>query len=419
MPQKSILPVFANWLAPVVRGLFAMVPPPPPAGPCPGIPASYTGGGQLVCAPCPYDNSRLCSFIDTNGDGIIDFGEPAPANLIPLPASPNFMRGFDDPQADPDLSLTFLQTVEIRYVRGDLYDLPPQFVSDDVSSGNPPWGSCPSLSLGCPTAPDMDADGKSDSIPGNRRNQGAYSAIADKDRPRPFGQVPSDAMAGPSCPLGIIGCDPYTQDCGGLAHFNTFKGFPGTAPAALGPPDAPLPAVYPQNPPASPEDWPIVPFRRDWLGTDYPGGNSPESSIKRLLRFSSSIVSYNSAAPADSAYGLEEDAKEVALTAACTPLAGALLDAYNYFVNSVFEPPTNSGRAGSGNRLPQLHHRADHRRPRRGGIRPLRGRTHGLGAGGRSRRGRLSPRALPAAAPPPRPWTRACASTESRSTSSA
>ena len=54
MPGKSILPVFANWLAPVVRGLFAMVPP-PPAGrsPCPGIPSTYTGGGQLVCASLP------------------------------------------------------------------------------------------------------------------------------------------------------------------------------------------------------------------------------------------------------------------------------------------------------------------------------------------------------------------------------
>jgi hypothetical protein len=343
MPGKSILPVFANWLAPVVRGLFAMVPP-PPAGPCPGIPAAYTGGGQLVCAPCPYDNSRLCSFIDSNGDGVIDPGEPAPANLIPLPASPNFMRGFDDPQADPDTSLVFLQTAEIRYVRGDLYDLPPQFVSNDVSSGNPPWGSCPGLTTGCSVAPDNDGDGRVDtSTISDRSNQGAYSAIADKDRPRPFGQVPSDAMAGPSCPLGIVGCDPYTQDCGGLAHFNTFKGFPGTAPAALGPPDAAFPTVYPQNPPASPEDWPIVPFRRDWLGTDYPGGNSPETAIKRLLRFSSSIVSYDSSAPADTAYRLEEDAKEVAVTAACTPLAGALLDAYNYFVNSVFEPPTFSG----------------------------------------------------------------------------
>ena len=344
MPPKSVLPAIANWLAPAIRGLFAMAPPPPPppAGPCIGIPAGYTGG-QLVCAPCPYDATRQCAFIDANGNGVIDPGEPAPANLIPLPASPTFMRGFDDPQADPDFSLVHLTgPIEIKYVRGDLYDLPPQFQASDTLNGNPPWGSCPALALGCPAAPDNDADGKSDASSINdRRNQGMYSAIYDKERPRPSGQFPSDALAGPSCPLGIIGCDPYSQDCGGLAHFNTFKGFPGAAPATLGPPDAALPGVYPANPPASPADWPVIPFRREWLGTDYPGGNSPETAIKRLLRFTSSIVSYDSSQPAQSAYRLEEDAKEVAVTAAGTPLAGALLDAYNYFVNSVFPPPTS------------------------------------------------------------------------------
>ena len=228
MPGKSILPVFANWLAPVVRGLFAMVPPPPPASPCPGIPSTYTGGGQLVCAPCPYDASRLCSFVDTNGDGIIDPGEPAPSNLIPLPASPTFMRGFDDPQADPDTSLVFLRTVEIEYVRGDLYDLPPQYIADDVASGNPPWGSCPGLTLGCSAAPDNDADGKSDTgTIGNRHNQGAYSAISDKDRPRPFGQVPSDAFAGPSCPLGILGLRPLLAGLRRSRPLQHVQGLPG------------------------------------------------------------------------------------------------------------------------------------------------------------------------------------------------
>ena len=75
----------------------------------------------------------------------------------------------------------------------------------------------------------------------------------------------------------------------------SFKGFPGLRaqrPAGLDP------YVYPVAPAASPDDWPVVPFRREWLGTDYPGGNSPEAAIKRLLRFSSSIVSYDSAAPA-------------------------------------------------------------------------------------------------------------------------
>ena len=37
-----------------------------------------------------------------------------------------------------------------------------------------------------------------------------------------------------------------------------------------------------------------------------------------------------------SEYKLEEDARSVIATAPGTPLAGALHDAYNYFVNSVF-----------------------------------------------------------------------------------
>jgi hypothetical protein len=342
MPQKSLLPVFANWLSPVIRGLLAMAPPPPPLGPCPGIPSTYTGGGQLQCGPCPYDTTRLCSVVDVNGDGVIDVGDDAPAVLKPLPTSPTFMRGFDDPQADPDPSLVLIQSVRVRYVRGDLYDLPPAFTSNDTANGNPPWGSCPSTSAGCPTSPDNDADGQADGGTINdRHNQGAYSAISDSDRPRPVGQPPADAFAGPSCPLGIVGCDPYSQDCGGFAHFNTFKGFAGSAPTALGPPDAANPAVYPSNSPASAADWPVVPFRREWLGTDYPGGNSPEKSIKRLLRFSSALVSYASAATPDVAYTLEEDAKEVVVTASCTPIAGVLVDAYNYFVNSVFPPAAN------------------------------------------------------------------------------
>ncbi len=346
MPGSSVLPSISRWLAPAIRGLFAMAPPPPPppAIPCPGIPPGYTNGGQLECAPCPYDATRLCSFVDSNGNGIIDPGEPAPANLIPLPASPVFMRGFDDPQADPDPTLVLRQRVEVMYVRGDLYSLPPAFNSDPALNGNPPWGSCQSTSAGCPVAPDNDADAVVDpSSITPRNNKGMYAAIYDKERPRPTGEFPSDALAGPSCPLGIVGCDPFSQDCGGMAHFNTFKGFAGAAPSALGPPDVATPNVYPQTPPASPDDWPVVPFRREWLGTDYPGGNSPDGAIKRLLRFASSVVSYDSSAAADTAYTLAEDAKEVVVTTSCTPLAGALMDAYNYFVNSVFPPPTNSG----------------------------------------------------------------------------
>jgi hypothetical protein len=339
-PAGSLLPAIANWLAPAVRGLFAMAPPPPPpppASPCIGIPASYTGGGQLVCGPCPYDATRTCAFVDLDGNGVISAGDPAAPNLIPLPATPNFMRGFDDPQADPDPTLVLVQSVQVKYVRADLYNLPPRYSSNDSLNGNPPWGSCPTAGAGCPVAPDNDADGVPDatSVP-QRHNQGMFSAVYDKDRPRQNQQFPNDAFGAPSCPLGIPagGCDPYSMDCGGIAHFNSFKGFPPSAPNGLI-----SPYVYPLAPPAQSDAWPVVPFRREWLGSDYPGGNSPEAAIKRLLRFSSSIVSYDSAAPAERAYTLAEDAKEVVVTAPGTPLAGALVDAYNYFVSSVFPTP--------------------------------------------------------------------------------
>ncbi len=290
-----------------------------------------------MCGACPYDPTRLCAFVDLDGDGVISAGDPAAPNLIPLPATPAFMRGFDDPQADPDPSLVLIQSVQVKYVRGDLYSLPPVYTSNDSLNGNPPWGSCPTAGAGCPVSPDNDADGVADATSVTQRhNQGMFSAVYDKERPRQTQQFPDDAFAAPSCPLGIPagGCDPYSMDCGGMAHFNSFKGFPAAAPNGLL-----TPYVYPSAPPASPDDWPVVPFSREWLGTDYPGGNSPEAAIKRLLRFSSSIVSYDSAAPADRAYTLAEDAKEVVVTAPGTPIAGVLLDAYNYFVNSVFPTP--------------------------------------------------------------------------------
>ena len=250
-PAGSLLPAIANWLAPAIRGLFAMAPPPPPpppVNPCPGIPASYTGGGQLGCAPCPYDATRLCAFVDLDNNGVISPGDPSAPNLIPLPATPNFMRGFDDPQADPDPTLVLVQQQQIKFIRGDLYNMPPAFSSNDSLNGNPPWGSCPTADAGCPVAPDNDADGVADTgtVP-DRHNQGTYSAVYDKERPRQMQQYPNDAFAAPSCPLGIPpgGCDPYSMDCGGMSHFNTFKGFPGAAPNALGPPDVPEPGGLP------------------------------------------------------------------------------------------------------------------------------------------------------------------------------
>src|SRR5262249_48662083 len=76
---------------------------------------------------------------------------------------------------------------------------------------------------------------------------------------------------------------------------------------------------------------------------DYPNpGPSSSEAIRRLLRFVSSIVTYNSAAPVTSAYSLAEPSTEIVATASGTPLAGALQDAYDYFKKSVFQTPPNA-----------------------------------------------------------------------------
>ena len=371
VPPPSLMPVIANWLAPAVRGLLAMAPPPPlPApGPCPGILAMSP---KPDCAPCPWDvplasATHLCAYVDVNGNGAIDPNEPAPSNscfppgspcpdgssFLPLPAN---LRGFDDPQADPDPSYVYQGiSLTVKYTRGDLYNVPPQFVST-AANGNPPWGSCINGSnpLGCSVFPDFDADLKLDSSGTDRHNRGMYPAIYDKGNGRPIQQYPFDAFAAKSCPLDRLNCDPLNNDCGGFAHFNDFTtldgtSFAGAAPNALSTvaPNGTGSPYHLDEPPAR-DKWPVVPFARDWApynsgNPDYPKpGPSPEDSIKRLLRFVSSIVEYHSEAagtsrPVQDAYRLAEAAKEVVATAAQTPLAGALEDAYQYFQKSVFQ----------------------------------------------------------------------------------
>ena len=147
------------------------------------------------------------------------------------------MRGFDDPQADPDVALVLVQRVEVRYVRGDLYSLPPVFTSNDTLNGNPPWGSCPTATAGCPSAPDNDADGQVDpSSVADRHNKGMFSAIYDKERPRPTGQFPNDAFGGPSCPLGIVGLRSVRPGLRRLRPLQQLQGLPGLG--AYGPRDA-------------------------------------------------------------------------------------------------------------------------------------------------------------------------------------
>jgi hypothetical protein len=319
MPVGSWLPEIANWLSPAIRGLLAMAPPPPPlpppATPCVGVPNLPPDELQPLCGECPYDSTKQCAFVDLDGDGNPD--------VAPLPLA---YRGFDDPQADPDPTLSFRQSVTIDYKRADLYDLGAGlgiYQSDDSLTGNPQWGSDPGT-------PDNDADGVLDpsTIP-DRHNQGMYAAIFDPDVPfQRDQQFPNDAFAGISCPFPPLAnpCDVYAQDCGGMAKFDTAKpSDPASATGFFNP----YPVVA--APPAQ-ANWPVVPFPRDWIPSDTPSA----PAIKKLLRFASSVVSYDSTATHMSEYRLEENARNVVTTAPGTPLAGVLKDAYDYLVNSVF-----------------------------------------------------------------------------------
>jgi hypothetical protein len=288
-----------------------MAPPPPPlpppGTPCVGLPAGVTAD-PVLCGECPYDLTKQCAFVDLDGDLNPD--------ARPLPLAD---RGFDDPQADPDPSLTLRRSVQIRYRRADLFDLGVGlgvYQADDALTGNPPWGSQSA-------APDNDADGVLDASPiGDRHNQGMYAAIFDGDVPfQRDQQFPNDAFGGISCPFPPLSnpCDVYLQDCGGIsknavASPSSFNPYPVAAP----PPGA--------------ADWPVVPFPRDWIASDTPS----VPVIKRLLRFASSVVSYDSTATHMSEYRLEENSRNVITSAPGTPLAGSLHDAYNYFVNAVF-----------------------------------------------------------------------------------
>ncbi len=265
---------------------------------------------------------KLCAYVD-------DPGNPGFPKARPLPTND---RGFDDPQADP-LPGTLIQTNVIRYRRADLYSYPappfgggspPAATTFPFYANDPPWGSKPSV-------PDNDADGVPDCTAPcvspilDRKNQGAYAAIFERDRPQQDQQFPQDAFAELSCPYSPPGpCNVYTQDCGGMAKNLT------DGPAGY----VPYPGASPLPPPSS-TDWARIPFPRDWVGSDAPSA----PAIKRLLRFASSIVRYDSLAPHMQEYSLAEDSRNVAITSPGTPLAGVLRDVYKYLKNSAFPTP--------------------------------------------------------------------------------
>src|SRR5262249_42469936 len=159
-------------------------------------------------------------------------------------------------------------------------------------TGLPPWGSQP----GSPA--DNDADGIADATSIlDRNNRGAIAAYFDNFNPGTNAsyynqQLPGDAWSEGSCPFAIKNpppCNIYTQDCGALAHFPSHTTVAGTTS-----PGSPIAGYvpYPVGPiPPSQSDWPVVPFPRDWAPFSASDASSVPA-IKKLLRFSSSIVSF-------------------------------------------------------------------------------------------------------------------------------
>jgi hypothetical protein len=365
MPAGSLLPAAAAWMSPAVRGLLAMAPPPLPPTyisqvPCPGVPQTLnssggdpnTGNGRLLCGECLYDAQKLCAFTndtlpDTDPSGYPQWtADPGSWFLHPYDLS---YRGFDDPQADPDLTMPLQRSITITFKRADLFDLGGGlgvYTADDVATGNPPWGS--KLDPVTGLVVDGDADGLPDALP-DRHNRGAYAAIFDNDPiirrtqttdPANAQQSPNDALALSSCGPVRSDCNVYTTDCGGMGKYNDKAPIDPNTGLKYDP--------YPVSPPVGGTtiaDWPVIPITRREAGfntTDEPS----VPIIKRLLRFSSSIVNYNSAAmplsgtvgsPSGGEYSLAETANDVVVTAPGTPIAGLLKDAYTYFKNTVFQ----------------------------------------------------------------------------------
>jgi len=258
--------------------------------------------------------------------------------------------GFDDPQADPGRlgATVYVRTLTLSYKRGDLFnvrapgglkDKPGSFQAyvnvppDDTLNGLPPWGSQCTAPCVPANATDGDADGLPDSVT-SRHNQGMFAATYDDDLSQSRQQFPHDAEAGPSC-VAPNPCDVYTQDCGGIAKFSDhtptdLSGAPYDPYGASGcPSSGPTLPNCPDSAFAS--RWPVVPFPRDWIGSD----TDSKAASKRLLRFASSIVDFNSLASHGNEYTLAEDAINVVTTTPNTPVAGAIYDAYKYFQESV------------------------------------------------------------------------------------
>ena len=275
-------------------------------------------------------------------------------------------RGFDDPQADPDPS--FIPSgntcgpaknqpckIYISYKRADLWAFPnPLPPPTALPPPNPlfPYRPKrrtrtrqPAMGLTAGLRPRVESSerhgrrrGRRDTgPPPDRHNRGAFAAYL-QFRPLPVcPAVPQRRVRGAvsSCARSAqLRCLRGRPPCGGWLSTTAEATLP--ARRSRGRQRRPVPALRAGHGAAGAgEFWPLVPFPRDWAPYKTSDCNSA-TAIKRLLRFASSIVSFDSTKDYMSEYSLAEDSSNVVVVSPATPIAGSLRDAYNYFKNTVF-----------------------------------------------------------------------------------
>src|SRR5262249_42158583 len=101
----SLLPAIANWFAPIVRGLLAMAPPPPPlpslGTPCQGVPSAASRGSSntVNCGRCielfPSDYAPFADNQASSAGGqFYNFWHPGVQYFKGNVVGPNTYTGF-------------------------------------------------------------------------------------------------------------------------------------------------------------------------------------------------------------------------------------------------------------------------------------------------------------------------------------
>ncbi len=338
MPVGSLLPAIANWLAPAIRGLFAMAPPPPPlpppATPCLGIPASRPTSGQLVCGAVPL---RPDQAVRLRGSRRRRRHRRAnrPTNLSPLPL------------ADFCAASTTRRPIRIRRCRCGRRSRSTTCAATSTTwrgSRHLPGGRLPerqpALGLLQPAGrrPTTTRTASLDpsTIP-DRHNQGMFSAIFDKERSVPARSAVPERRVRRHRPV--------------RSRRSRTRAMPTRWIAAAWPTSTRSRASDPTSATGFLDPYPVVPgaSRRGELAGRavrratrhrLPGGDSPRSGHQAAAALHLRRSSATTRRPRTSglhARGGRQGSRRRRRPARRSP--APCKDAYNYFVNSVF-PPT-------------------------------------------------------------------------------